>query len=160
MKETIDFGYYSTIFLGNVLVQWKGQEREYRNKLGLLKIIDLSSNKLSGEIPREIASLAELLSLNLSRNNITDKCPGEEQGGAPGNKKGIQEEDDEDWFTTPAFYISLGVGFACGFWAIFGTILFSSVSRYAWFKFLDEVGDWLYVTTAVNFNRLKRRLRG
>ncbi|KAI8539603.1 hypothetical protein RHMOL_Rhmol09G0195900 [Rhododendron molle] len=237
VEEAIDFVYYSTIFRGYVSVQWKRQEREYRNTLGLLKIIDLSSNKLSGEIPREIASLAVLVSLNLSRNNFTgkivqnidqmkmldsldlsrnrlfgeipptlaslsflcvldlsnnnlfgkipkgtqlqsfnasvysgnaqlcgdplpDKCPGEEQGGAPGNKKGIQEEGDEDWFTTPAFYISLGVGFACGFWAIFGTILFSSVSRYAWFKFLDEVADWLYVTTAVNFNRMKRRLRG
>ncbi|KAI8539592.1 hypothetical protein RHMOL_Rhmol09G0194900 [Rhododendron molle] len=238
MKETADFAYYSTIYLGNVLVQWKGQERGYQRRLRLLKMIDFSSNKFSGEIPQEIASLAEVVSLNLSRNDFTgkivqnidrmkmlesldlsrnrlfgkipptlaalnflsvldlsnnnlsgkiptstqlqsfnasvysgnaqlcgvplpDKCPGEEQGGAPGNKKWIQEEDDEDWFTiTPAFYISLGVGFACGFWAIFGTILFSSVSRYAWFKFLDEVADWLYVTTSVNFNRLKRRLRG
>ncbi|KAH7841071.1 hypothetical protein Vadar_025155 [Vaccinium darrowii] len=50
------------IFLGNALVQWKGQEREFGKTLGLLKIIDLSSNKLSGEIPQEIASLAELVS--------------------------------------------------------------------------------------------------
>ncbi|KAI8539594.1 hypothetical protein RHMOL_Rhmol09G0195100 [Rhododendron molle] len=238
MKETADFAYYSTIYLGNVLVQWKGQERGYQRRLRLLKMIDFSSNKFSGEIPPEIASLAEVVSLNFSRNDFTgkivqnidrmkmlesldlsrnrlfgkipptltalnflsvldlsnnnlsgkiptstrlqsfdasvysenaqlcgvplpDKCPGEEEGGASGNKKGIQEEDDEDWFTiTPAFYISLGVGFACGFWAIFGTILFSSGSRYAWFKFLDEAADWLYITTAVNFNRLKRRLRG
>ncbi|KAI8539598.1 hypothetical protein RHMOL_Rhmol09G0195500 [Rhododendron molle] len=238
MKETADFAYYSTIYLGNVLVQWKGQERGYQRRLRLLKMIDFSNNKFSGKIAQEIASFAEVVSLNLSRNDFTgkivqnidrmkmlesldlsrnrlfgkipptlaalnflsvldlsnnnlsgkiptstqlqsfdasvysenaqlcgvplpDKCPGEEQGGAPRNKKWIQEEDDEDWFTiTPAFYISLGVGFACGFWAIFGTILFSSVSRYAWFKFLDEVADWLYVTTAVNFNRLKRRLRG
>ncbi|KAF7132149.1 hypothetical protein RHSIM_Rhsim09G0138900 [Rhododendron simsii] len=235
VKETADFAYYSTFYLGIVLVQWKGQERGYQRRLRLLKMVDFSSNKFSGEIPQEIASLAEVVSLNLSRNDFTGKivqnidrmkmlesldlsrnrlfgkipptlaalnflsvldlsnnnlsgkiptstqlqsfdasvysgnaqlcgvplpneCPGEEQGG----KKGIQEEDDQDQFlfTTPAFYISLGVGFACGFWAIFGTILFSSVSRYAWFKFLDEVADWLYVTTAVNFNRLKRRLRG
>ncbi|KAF7131811.1 hypothetical protein RHSIM_Rhsim09G0139000 [Rhododendron simsii] len=155
------------------------------DRMKLLESLDLSRNRLFGKIPPTLSALNFLSMLDLSNNNLSgkiptstqlqsfdasvysgnpqlcgdplpDKCPGEEQGA----KKGIQEGDDEDWFTTPAFYISLGIGFACGFWAIFGTILFSSVSRYAWFKFLDKVADWLYVTTAVNFNRLKRRLRG
>ncbi|XVE72760.1 hypothetical protein DITRI_Ditri11bG0064600 [Diplodiscus trichospermus] len=54
----------------HALVMWKGVEQEYGNTLGLLKIIDLSSNKLSGEIPREIASLQGLITLNLSRNML------------------------------------------------------------------------------------------
>ncbi|KAI8539590.1 hypothetical protein RHMOL_Rhmol09G0194700 [Rhododendron molle] len=134
----------------------------------MLESLDLSRNRLFGKIPPTLAALNFLSVLDVSNNNLSgkiptstqlqsfdasvysgnaqlcglplpDKCPGEEQDG----KKGIQEGDDEDWFTTPAFYISLGVGFACGFWAIFGTILFSSVSRYAWFKFLDKVADRL-----------------
>ena len=44
---------------------------KYRNTMGLLKCIDLSSNKLIGKLPKELASLEGLISLNLSRNNLT-----------------------------------------------------------------------------------------
>ncbi|XP_022769543.1 probable inactive leucine-rich repeat receptor kinase XIAO [Durio zibethinus] len=54
----------------HLLVIWKGLEQEYGKTLGLLKIIDLSSNQLSGEIPEEIASLQGLITLNLSRNML------------------------------------------------------------------------------------------
>ncbi|KAH7840886.1 hypothetical protein Vadar_022963 [Vaccinium darrowii] len=70
--RNLDFNNFRT-YLGNALVQWKGQEREYGNTLGLLKMIDFSCNKLSGEIPKEIASLVELISLNMSTNNFTGK---------------------------------------------------------------------------------------
>jgi EIX receptor 1/2 len=39
--------------------------------LGLLKLIDLSSNRLVGRIPKEFSSLKELIALNLSGNNLT-----------------------------------------------------------------------------------------
>ncbi|KAK8521696.1 hypothetical protein V6N12_066284 [Hibiscus sabdariffa] len=52
----------------HLLVMWKGVEQEYGKTLGLLKVIDLSCNKLSGEIPKEVAILQGLISLNLSRN--------------------------------------------------------------------------------------------
>ncbi|BFG21854.1 hypothetical protein CerSpe_081280 [Prunus speciosa] len=50
---------------------WKGRMYSYKNTLGLVKIIDLSSNRLTGEIPSEITHLVGLVSLNLSRNQIT-----------------------------------------------------------------------------------------
>ncbi|KAG6714463.1 hypothetical protein I3842_05G203700 [Carya illinoinensis] len=50
---------------------WKGRMAMFENSLGLVKIIDLSSNKLHGEVPEELTSLTELISLNLSRNNFT-----------------------------------------------------------------------------------------
>ncbi|KAM7473372.1 hypothetical protein LguiB_020615 [Lonicera macranthoides] len=62
---------YVDIFLASALVQWKGKLSEYKNTLGLLKCIDLSSNRLVGQIPQELASLEGLISLNLSRNNLT-----------------------------------------------------------------------------------------
>ncbi|KAH7845172.1 hypothetical protein Vadar_007317 [Vaccinium darrowii] len=250
MGETIDLDYIGVItgdssffqgtYLANALVQWKGQEREYGKNLGLLKMIDLSRNKLSGEIPQEIASLVELVSLNLSMNNFTgkivedigqmknldsldlsanrlsgeipatlallhflgmlnlsnnnlsgkiplstqlqsfdpsaysgnpqlcgdplpNKCPGEEKGTEPpliatGNEKKIEEEDG-DKLITQGFYISMGVGFAFGFWAIFGPMLLSSISGYACFKFLDKLTDWLYVMASINLARLQRRLQ-
>ncbi|KAF7144026.1 hypothetical protein RHSIM_Rhsim05G0177800 [Rhododendron simsii] len=60
-------------YVANAVVQWKGQDHEYGKNLGLLKIIDLSSNILSGKIPVQVGSLAGLHSLNLSRNILTGK---------------------------------------------------------------------------------------
>ncbi|KDO56839.1 hypothetical protein CISIN_1g0483511mg, partial [Citrus sinensis] len=59
------------IFFDIVLLTWKGSEYEYKNTLGLVKSVDLSSNKLGGEVPEEIMDLVGLIGLNLSRNNLT-----------------------------------------------------------------------------------------
>ncbi|XP_060211687.1 receptor-like protein EIX2 [Lycium barbarum] len=66
-------GYYYSAedYMGDALVQWKSSEFVYNKTLGLLKIIDFSSNDLVGRVPEEIAQLGGLLSLNLSRNNLT-----------------------------------------------------------------------------------------
>ncbi|GAY63604.1 hypothetical protein CUMW_226960 [Citrus unshiu] len=58
-------------YLDNVLLIWKGSENEYKSTLGLVKFLDLSSNKLCGAIPEEIMDLLGLIGLNLSRNNLT-----------------------------------------------------------------------------------------
>jgi Leucine-rich repeat (LRR) protein len=55
----------------NAVVQWKGVAAEYKKTLELLKLIDLSSNRLIGNIPEDFASLKGLISLNLSSNNLT-----------------------------------------------------------------------------------------
>ncbi|KAH0655011.1 hypothetical protein KY290_032617 [Solanum tuberosum] len=60
--------YYS--YIGDLLIQWKNQESEYKNPLLYLKNIDLSSNELVGGIPKEIAEMRGLQSLNLSRNDL------------------------------------------------------------------------------------------
>ncbi|CAO2838707.1 unnamed protein product [Amaranthus hypochondriacus] len=51
-------------------VSLKGFTYEYKEHLELVKIIDLSSNRLNGRIPAEISCLNGLVSLNLSRNNL------------------------------------------------------------------------------------------
>nr|GLL35391.1 probable leucine-rich repeat receptor-like protein kinase At1g35710 [Ipomoea trifida] len=56
-------------------LMWKGVEREYGMNLEFMKLIDLSSNKLVGEIPVEITDLHMLDSLNLSRNKLTGSIP-------------------------------------------------------------------------------------
>ncbi|GKV29215.1 hypothetical protein SLEP1_g38161 [Rubroshorea leprosula] len=57
-------------------VMWKGMERDYENgNLETLKIIDLSSNKLTGKIPVQISALLELVQLNLSRNQLAGWIP-------------------------------------------------------------------------------------
>ena len=218
---------------------WKGKEYEYKSILGLLKSIDLSSNKLNGKIPREILELNGLISLNLSRNLLTGRIPSEIGlleslnsldlsknqlcGGIPSsisrinslsflnlsnnnlsgeiptgpqlntfnatsyelnpnlcgfplpNKclgeemtqnsvenrgseyTGIQEK--EDGFITMGFYVSVSLGVVVGFWGVFGTILLNRSWRFSYFKFLNIVKDKMYVTGAVNMNKLRRRLQ-
>ncbi|XP_057471016.1 receptor-like protein EIX2 [Actinidia eriantha] len=154
----------------------------------MLESLDLSGNRLSSEIPPSLARLNYLSMLDLSNNNLSgkipsgtqlqsfnastysgnlhlcgpplpNKCPGEEIVVKPhGKDTRSQEEEEEDRFITLWFYISMGLGFAVGFVVVFGTILFSSLSRYAYFQFLDRIHNWLYVTTTLNIARLQRRL--
>ncbi|CAA3007560.1 LRR receptor-like serine threonine- kinase FLS2 [Olea europaea subsp. europaea] len=59
----------------SAFVTWKGKEAEYINTLKLVKLIDLSSNNLVGDVPVEITSLVTLVGLNLSRNNLSGFLP-------------------------------------------------------------------------------------
>ncbi|TYG71771.1 hypothetical protein ES288_D05G425200v1 [Gossypium darwinii] len=59
-------------YVDEALITWKGTKQNYP-QLGLLLAIDLSCNKLTGEIPEELISLQELVALNLSRNFFTGK---------------------------------------------------------------------------------------
>ncbi|XVE58436.1 hypothetical protein DITRI_Ditri04bG0169500 [Diplodiscus trichospermus] len=62
-------------YIDRALLVWKGREYEYTKNLGLLLVIDLSSNELSGEIPGAITSLSGLVASNLSRNILTGAIP-------------------------------------------------------------------------------------
>ncbi|CAL2252994.1 unnamed protein product [Prunus armeniaca] len=55
----------------------KGRALQLNTSLASVKSIDLSSNSLEGEIPREICSLVLLLNLNLSMNRLSGSIPTE-----------------------------------------------------------------------------------
>eukprot|EP00256_Glycine_max_P056630 XP_014624246.1 receptor-like protein EIX2 [Glycine max] len=80
--------YSSTESIVSVLLWLKGRGDEYRNILGLVTSIDLSSNKLFGEIPREITYLNGLNFLNMSHNQLIGHIP---QG--IGNMRSLQSID-------------------------------------------------------------------
>jgi EIX receptor 1/2 len=67
--------YFTSTYIDNLFVTFKEKNVKYNKTLGLVKVIDLSSNKLKGEIPREITSLSGLIGLNLSRNLLTGIIP-------------------------------------------------------------------------------------
>lgn len=62
-------------FYDNAYLMWKGQDAMYSKTLGLLIVIDLSSNEFVGQIPHEITALEGLIALNLSRNNLVGSIP-------------------------------------------------------------------------------------
>ncbi|KAM0007699.1 putative non-specific serine/threonine protein kinase [Helianthus debilis subsp. tardiflorus] len=69
----------------------KGSERKYTTTMGLVVNMDLSSNKLTGEIPPEITELASLMGLNLSHNHLSGSIP-----NSIGNMKALEYLDFSD----------------------------------------------------------------
>nr|KJB45942.1 hypothetical protein B456_007G339300 [Gossypium raimondii] len=67
----------TNLFCMRTLLVLKGRVDEYSTTLGLVVSICLSTNRLVGEIPKELGSLVELQSLNLSRNLLIGNIPDE-----------------------------------------------------------------------------------
>lgn len=63
--------------LGSASLVTKGREFEYSTILYLVTTLDLSGNKFSGPIPKEIMGLVGLRWLNLSGNHLTGRIPEE-----------------------------------------------------------------------------------
>ncbi|KAM7489905.1 hypothetical protein LguiB_027389 [Lonicera macranthoides] len=135
--------------------------------LNFLSILDLSSNNLSGKIPLG----TQLQTFNTSVYDGNDKlcgvplneCPEDESTSvcpSTDHGKGYTDEEDEDTFMTTGLYVSAVLGFATGFWGLFGSLMLRSSWRYAYFKILDKIQDWIYVTIAVNTARVQRKFRG
>jgi hypothetical protein len=66
---------WTNIYTDSLLVVTKGQQLEYTKGLAYMVNIDLSCNRLTGQIPEEIGSLAALKSLNLSWNHFSGIIP-------------------------------------------------------------------------------------
>ncbi|XP_075667645.1 receptor-like protein EIX2 [Castanea sativa] len=145
-----------------------------------LESVDLSRNHLSGEIPPSMSNLSFLSLLDLSYNNLSGRIPSSTQlqsfdalryignpqlCGDPLPKSCTIEEQSlnkspigsvEDDSENSSFYIGMGVGFATGFWAICGALFFNRTWRHAYFRFADEIKDWIYVTTMIKMNLLEK----
>ncbi|KAF7813011.1 receptor-like protein EIX1 [Senna tora] len=154
-------------------------------QLRLLEFLDLSRNHFFGPIPSSLAQIDRLTMLDLSHNNLSGKIPIGTQlqsfdassyeenlnlCGKPLEKKCPEEEEshkhqakfeeDEDSLFSKGFYWSMALGFITGFWGVFGTILFNRSWRHAYFRFLSNVADTIYVNMIVNATKCKRWLKG
>ncbi|QHO04616.1 hypothetical protein S83_072044 [Arachis hypogaea] len=148
-----------------------------------LESFDVSSNQLSGTIPSGMSALTSLSQLNLSHNNFSGPIPTGNQfltfnpssyasnpylcGSPLPNKCGYLHEDhgssefeDEDsnldklekWL----FYFVIAIGFATGFWGVIGTLWFKKTWRHIYFRWVEDLADTIYVTTAIKKAKLKK----
>ncbi|GLJ27501.1 hypothetical protein SUGI_0539530 [Cryptomeria japonica] len=67
-------------FMNQVTVWIKGRETLYSKIISAFKLMDLSYNRLSGNIPHELGDLKGLIALNISSNSLRGKIP-ESLGG-------------------------------------------------------------------------------
>ncbi|KEH25981.1 disease resistance family protein/LRR protein, putative [Medicago truncatula] len=139
-------------------------------KLTSLDFLDLSQNKLLGSIPSSLSKIDRIGVLDLSHNQLSGEIPTSTQlqsfnassyednldlCGAPLVKLCAEDgpphepngkiQDDEDLLLNRGFYISLTFGFIIGFWGVFGSILIKRSWRHAYFKFLNNLVDNIYV---------------
>ncbi|XP_028760800.1 receptor-like protein EIX1, partial [Neltuma alba] len=149
--------------------------------LGSLEFLDLSRNRLSGPIPQSLAHIDRLSVLDLSNNHLSENIPKGTQlqsfnatsyegnldlCGAPLNKKCLDddetpspqtsnhyEDDDDDSYFTQDFYLSLGLGFAFGFWAFLGPLLFNRTWRQTYYTFVRRVTDRVQILMAIYVSR-------
>ncbi|KAJ0909712.1 putative leucine-rich repeat domain superfamily [Helianthus annuus] len=75
LEVRFSFNFGSIVYFVRDLLVMKGREDTYGSILGLVTLLDLSSNNLSGQIPSELTTLHNLQSLNLSRNQLTGEIP-------------------------------------------------------------------------------------
>ncbi|VVA16590.1 PREDICTED: receptor [Prunus dulcis] len=151
-----------------------------------LEVLDLCTNHLSGIIPSSLTSLNFLREFNVSYNNLEGPIPTGTQlqsfnasafegnpklCGAPlPNKCGPNKDMEVDKKNNkdvenglhqhPWFYIFTALGFIVGFWGVCGSLVINKTWRYAYFRFIDNLQDRLYVMITVRISTMKGRLRG
>lgn len=154
-----------------------------------LESLDLSFNQISGLIPNSMSSLNSLGVLKLANNNFSGRIPREgrlstfndassfegnpylcgdplsvvcpdENSSKPSIDQIENNSDEEDELEKMWFWIIVMVGYGLGFWGVVGPLILKRSWRSAYFQFMYETKDKIYVTILVNITRLKQRMGG
>ncbi|KAF5820005.1 putative non-specific serine/threonine protein kinase [Helianthus annuus] len=62
-------------YVDRSMIKWQGSLREFSSTIELVKIINLSSNNLTGKIPDKLTDLHKLIALDLSMNALVGEIP-------------------------------------------------------------------------------------
>ncbi|KAK4562558.1 hypothetical protein RGQ29_005167 [Quercus rubra] len=139
--------------------------------LTFLAVFDVSFNHLSGEILRggQFATFSDSSYIGnpqLCGSPLSKICSSNESLGDPHcnteegdeEKQGIQKEEQHG-FKIPSFYLSMGLGFIVGYCGFWGSLVLNKSWRYAYFRFLGNMNDKIYVMVAVGAAKLKRKFQ-
>ena len=126
------------------------------SNLTFLSLLDLSYNSLSGRIPSstQLQSFDALRYIGnplLCGDPLPKNCIIEEQFL---NRSPIGNVENDS--KNSSFYSGIGVGFTTGYWAICGALFFNRNWRHAYFRFANEIKDWIYVTTMIKMNLVEK----
>nr|GMC89713.1 probable leucine-rich repeat receptor-like protein kinase At1g35710 [Ipomoea batatas] len=135
------------------------------DQLSFLAILNLSYNHLSGEIPKghqfsTFEGSSYIGNRYLCGRPLTTECstPLPEDPHCMNHNDPKIQHHASDWLDGAAsFFISMGAGFIPGFWAFWGSLLLSKSWRYAYFRFLDNTADNIYVFIAIKLRNWKER---
>ncbi|CAN6678514.1 unnamed protein product [Malus baccata var. baccata] len=143
--------------------------------MGALETLDLSMNQLCGEISPSISKLTFLNHLNLSNNNLVGQIPISTQlqsfdlSSYAGNKlcgPPLEERCSTNEAMPPVgdekhraghlledggFYLSLGLGFAFGFWIVLGSLLSNVPWSNAFSQFQNRIVKKFYAAIAERY---------
>ncbi|PRQ18487.1 hypothetical protein RchiOBHm_Chr7g0206571 [Rosa chinensis] len=100
--------------------------------------------------------------LGLCGPPLTQSCPAEGTVQDDGIARGTEIDNKEqvsDGLINLGFFICAVLGFVTGFWMVCGSLLLKTSWRYAYFRFLDNAKDWIYVKTSVYKAKVQRRLQ-
>ncbi|EHA8591420.1 receptor-like protein EIX1 [Cocos nucifera] len=132
--------------------------------LTFLSYLNLSYNNLSGKVPTG-NQFQTFNNLSIYTGNpdlcgppLTQKCQDDKanQGqNAVGKDEQSDNAMDEEGSEMKWFYMSMGPGFAVGFWVVFGPLLFNRKLREAYFQLIDQAYNMVYAALEVIFTRFK-----
>ncbi|KAK1435286.1 hypothetical protein QVD17_01047 [Tagetes erecta] len=143
-----------------------------------LEVLQLDNNNFSGELPLSLQNCTRLTFLELGVNKfsgyvpvwigeryignvglcglpLTKYCPGDKELEAPiiGQNEGGGEGIDE---LDRLFLIGGASGFATGFWMVCCGLHVNWHGRNEFFRFLDNVKDWVYIKVTLFIARQQR----
>ncbi|CAJ2677197.1 unnamed protein product [Trifolium pratense] len=133
--------------------------------LNNLELFNISYNSVSGEIPQ--GRQFSIFSNDSYEGNprlcgfpLSQKCRGNANNSFEEAhcSHSDNHEDKRMGMEINPFYISMGMGFSTGFWAFWGSLIFVASWRHAYFRFLSNMNDRIYVIVVVAYNKLQRKL--
>ncbi|RHN81340.1 putative non-specific serine/threonine protein kinase [Medicago truncatula] len=129
--------------------------------LNFLGYLNLSCNNFNGTIPmgtqlQSFNASSYIANPELCRTPLKS-CTTKEEN--PKTAKPYTENEDDD-SAKESLYLGMGVGFTVGFWGIFGSLFLITKWMHAYYRFIDRVGDKLYVTSIVKLNNFDKLWSG
>ncbi|KAL3353091.1 hypothetical protein AABB24_020867 [Solanum stoloniferum] len=135
-------------------------------ELPSLEFVNFSFNDLTGKIPvgpqfHTFENSSYVGNANLCGFPVSRFCSDhlhEDMVHCSNNNQEVQaieHEENNNWLDEFSFYISMGIGFYTGFWLFWVTLMLKESWRYAYMRFLENMGNKIYVFAAIRLKNIQ-----